>query len=65
MTKSISVIDSVSELDEVLKNFVLSWKTLADTKDGEKFFWGMLPDIYGPKNCRQKQRNAGRTCKTF
>jgi 3-oxoadipate enol-lactonase len=45
---SISLIDSVSELDEVVKGFVLSWKTLCDTGDGEAFFWGMAPSIYGP-----------------
>ena len=45
--KSISVIDSVSELDEVLKYFVEGWKDLAESKDGEKFFFGMMPSIYG------------------
>lgn len=49
MVKSISVIDSVSELDPVLGTFVKCWKTLCDTKDGETFFWGMAPSIYGPK----------------
>ena len=48
MVKTISIIDSVCEIDEVLKAFVLGWKTLCDTKDGEKFFWGMAPSIYGP-----------------
>lgn len=47
MTQSISVIDSVSECDEVLRQFVLGWKTLCDLQDGEKFFWGMAPSIYG------------------
>lgn len=45
--KSISIVDSVSELDQVLKHFVQGWKTLAESKDGEKFFRGMLPSIYG------------------
>lgn len=48
MVKSISVIDSVSELDSVLSGFVLGWKILCDTGDGERFFWGMAPSIYGP-----------------
>ena len=48
MTKSISIIDSVSELDPVCKGFVVGWKVLCDTGDGEKFFWGMAPSIYGP-----------------
>ena len=49
MTQSISIIDSVSELDEVCKGFVVGWKVLCDTMDGETFFWGMAPSIYGPK----------------
>ncbi len=47
MTKSISIIDSVSELDEVLKGFIDNWMVLADLNDGEKFFLGMAPSIYG------------------
>ena len=47
--ESISLIDSVSELDPVLKGFVLGWKVLCDTGDGETFFWGMAPSIYGPE----------------
>ncbi len=47
MTKSISIIDSVSELDEILKGFIDSWIVLADLNDGEKFFHGMAPSIYG------------------
>ncbi|WP_411167512.1 alpha/beta fold hydrolase [Clostridium sp. MB05] len=47
MTKSISVIDSVSELDEVLKGFIDGWIVLCDAMDGEKFFRGMAPSIYG------------------
>ncbi|MFH5882132.1 alpha/beta fold hydrolase [Liberiplasma polymorphum] len=44
--KSLSVINSVSELNEVLTYFVLSWRDLALKKDGEKFFWSMMPSIY-------------------
>lgn len=49
MVKSISVIDSVSELDPLLKAFISSWKSLCNTNDGESFFWGMVPSIYGPE----------------
>lgn len=49
MTQTISVIDSVSELDEVCKGFVVGWKALCDAGDGETFFWGMAPSIYGPE----------------
>lgn len=48
MTQTISVIDSLSELDEVCKGFVAGWKALCGTGDGEAFFWGMAPSIYGP-----------------
>ena len=49
MVRSISVIDSVSELDPVCEGFVVGWKILCDTGDGEQFFWGMAPSIYGPE----------------
>lgn len=44
--KSISIIDSVSEIDETLRLFIEGWKGLAEEKNGEKFFWGMMPSIY-------------------
>lgn len=47
MVKTVSVIDSLSELDSVAKEFVNSWKIFCDTKDGEIFFKGMAPSIYG------------------
>ena len=46
VVKTLTVIDSVSELDEVLTYFVKSWKALAERKDGEAFFWSMMPTIY-------------------
>lgn len=55
MVKSISVIDSVSELDPVTKGFVLGWKILCDTGDGETFFQGMVPSIYGPEFIEKNQ----------
>lgn len=45
-TKSIALIDSVSELDETLKLLVSGWKTFANIDDPEGFFWGMAPSIY-------------------
>lgn len=47
LVKSITVIDSVSELDDKLKESVENWIDLASTYDGELFFRGMLPSIYG------------------
>lgn len=49
MTNSLTLIDSVSELNEIVKGFVLGWKVFCDTNDGETFFWSMAPSIYGPK----------------
>lgn len=45
--KSISVIDSVSELDQPIIDNVSEWKDLAKTLNGEHFFNGMMPTIYG------------------
>ncbi len=45
--KSISIIDSVSELDSNLKLFIRGWKLFARIGDPEGFFWGMAPSIYG------------------
>lgn len=44
---SMSLIDSVSELDEHLINSVKDWIKLAKTYNGEEFFNGMMPTIYG------------------
>ncbi|MGE5632469.1 MAG: alpha/beta fold hydrolase [Caulobacteraceae bacterium] len=44
--KTVSIIDSVSELDMNLKLFVRGWKALAGMGDPEGFFWGMAPSIY-------------------
>jgi len=49
MVKSITVIDSVSELDAVVEGFVRGWKFLCDSGDGEAFFWGIAPSIYSPE----------------
>ncbi|OHD11096.1 MAG: alpha/beta hydrolase [Spirochaetes bacterium GWB1_36_13] len=46
--KTISVINSVSELDEMLRLFILGWKNLAAIGDAEAFYWGMTPTIYHP-----------------
>lgn len=47
MTLSLSLIDGVSELDNVLTKFIDNWCYLCELEDGEKFFWGMSPIIYG------------------
>lgn len=49
MTKTITVIDSVSEVDPICGGLVLGWKIYADTLDGEVFFNAMMPSIYGPE----------------
>lgn len=55
MARTISIIDSVSELDEVLAGFVQSWKTLCNIDDGEAFFRGMAPSIYGAAFMRDQR----------
>lgn len=55
MVKTLTIIDSVSQLDEVCKGFVIGWKTLCDTKDGEIFFKGMAPSIYGADYMRENK----------
>jgi len=47
LVETLSIIDGVSELDEVLIGFINSWEYLLDLNDGEKFFLGMAPSIYG------------------
>jgi len=47
LTESISVIDSVSELDGILEYFVNSWKVAAVSGNGEEFFNVLVPSIYG------------------
>lgn len=64
--KTLSIIDSVSEVDDISRCFVSSWKTLADCGDGEKFFWGMAPSIYGNKfiaENRQVLEKRAKACK--
>ncbi|MDL2323946.1 alpha/beta hydrolase [Ruminococcaceae bacterium OttesenSCG-928-A16] len=56
MVHSISLIDSVSELDPVLTSFVESWKLLCDIGDGEIFFKGMMPSIYGGDFIKKNQK---------
>jgi 3-oxoadipate enol-lactonase len=47
MTKSITVIDSVSELDGVLEAFLKNWVFLCESGSGKDFFNGIMPAIYG------------------
>lgn len=48
MVQSITVINSVSEVDEALIEGVNEWKKLAQTYDGEYFFRGMISSVYHP-----------------
>jgi 3-oxoadipate enol-lactonase len=48
LVTSLSIIDSVSELDETLKSTVTEWKDAAATHHGETFFYRMMPSIYSP-----------------
>lgn len=44
--KTLSVVDSASELDEVLKMFIAQWKSSAEKKNIEDFFNAMMPTVY-------------------
>ncbi|NBG88686.1 alpha/beta fold hydrolase [Isachenkonia alkalipeptolytica] len=46
MVESLTLINSVSEMDETLRLFVEGWKESAGRKDGEAFFWDLAPTIY-------------------
>ena len=65
MVKTISVIDSVSETDEVLRGFIDTWNVLCDTRDGELFFKGMAPSIYGPCFMREQSEMLAARAKAF
>lgn len=45
-TQTLSIIDSVSQLDESLNWFIESWIDLAKGYDGQAFFRGIVPTIY-------------------
>jgi len=47
MVESLSIIDSVSEVDDQMVKSIEEWIELAVTGSGEEFFNGMLPSIYG------------------
>ncbi|MGB7595695.1 MAG: alpha/beta hydrolase [Erysipelotrichaceae bacterium] len=53
--QSLTVIDSLSELDPLVETFVLSWRHLCDDLDGEAFFNGIMPTIYGEKYIRENR----------
>lgn len=53
--QTLSVIDSVSELDEKLKNEIENWINMCKDGDGYKFFWGMAQGIYS-KNYIEKNK---------
>lgn len=44
--RSITVINSVSEMDPLLESFIRSWIALAQSGDAELFYWGIVPSIY-------------------
>ncbi|WP_312649773.1 alpha/beta hydrolase [Proteiniclasticum sp.] len=51
--RTMTIIDSTSELDPVMKYFISSWKKAAQEGDGEKFFNILAPSIYGEKFMRE------------
>ncbi|MCL2216770.1 MAG: alpha/beta hydrolase [Defluviitaleaceae bacterium] len=55
MTESITVIASVSELDEVCCGFVENWKILCGLYDGEAFMKAAAPTLYAPDFMRNNR----------
>jgi 3-oxoadipate enol-lactonase len=53
--RTISVIDSVSETDEIMDGFIDLWIDLAQRNDPEKFFWGMVPTVYSSQFIRSNR----------
>lgn len=60
--KKMVIIDSVSELDEVLRYFVKGWIALAEKENGIEFFYGTMPSIYSDsyirKNYKELEKRA-------
>lgn len=48
VVRSISVLNSVSELDDHLESEINHWIELCKQNDGYQFFWQMAQSIYGP-----------------
>lgn len=65
VVQSVSVINSVSELDETLIHYVASWKMMAQTYDGELFFRGMLPGVYHPHYLKKHKVMLNHRAKAF
>ena len=65
MVLSLTVIDGVSEIDEVLRCFVESWKLMCLSKDGEAFFLGMLPSIYGDSYLKKNREALNQRAKAI
>ncbi len=64
-TKSIAIIDSVSEIDPILERFLMGWHYMCDANDGEAFFWSMAPSIYGARFLREKHEMLTMRAKAF
>lgn len=63
--QSISVINSVSELDEHLISGVTEWIGLAKTYNGELFFNGMMPSIYGETYINNNREQLAKRAKAM
>lgn len=70
--KTISVIDSVTELDDHLVESLKEWIGLASTYNGELFFNGMMPSIYGKtyidnnrESLKQRARSMNKISKDY
>ena len=62
---SISVINSVSETDMLLTAFIRNWKTLCEIGDGEAFFLGIMPSVYGEPYLAQNHESLVKKAKAM
>jgi 3-oxoadipate enol-lactonase len=54
LVTSLTIIDSVSELDSLLIRFVTSWIALAEREDAELFYAAVLPSLYSRQFLRDQ-----------
>jgi 3-oxoadipate enol-lactonase len=52
--RTLSLIDSVSELDPLLRKTVELWITLAAGSSPEELYWGVIPTLYGRRFLRRQ-----------
>lgn len=65
MVKSMTVIDSVTEVDQNMKDVINQWIASASTYNGEQFFYDMCPTIYGKTFIEENKEALAKRAKTM